>query len=138
MGVTAGRAVGARRREAATRASRLVSRQAQVDEVAAGGAARRNRAVREVRRWLRSGEAALRRAQVADERAGAALVRLAAQGTGLGSAAAAAGLTRATARRLVAAASSTGQPTDTAGSGAASDPELRPVTSSRAEGGVDR
>lgn len=138
MGVTAGRAVDARRREAATRAIRLVSRQAQVDEVAAGGAARRKRAVREVRRWLRAGEAARRRARTADERAGAALVRLAASDAGLSAAAATVGLSRATARRLVAAASSTGQQTGAAGSGNASDPELHPVTSSWAEGGVDR
>lgn len=136
MGATAGRAVGVRRRETAARVRRLVSRQADADKAAAGGEARQDKAVRAVRRWLQAGEAARRRARAADERAGAALVRLAANDAGLSAAAAAVGLSRATARRLVAAASSTGQQTNAAGSGTGSDPELDPATSSRADVGV--
>lgn len=132
MGVEAGRAVCARRRVSAARVRRFSGSGRVADAVAGDGASARRGCVREVRRWLRARETAVQVAIDAEARAGAALVRLASQGSGLTWAATQVGISRGVARRLVEAASSTARRTQDAGAGLTSEPEVRAeVTSQR-------
>lgn len=123
MGVGAARSVRKRQQTTAARVARLVAGQMGTDAAGAEQSARRRSLKREVRRWIRAREAARERARAAEVRAGAALARLATGGLGLNVAASAVGLSRGTARRLVAAASSTGEPVPDQSVGSLLEPE---------------